>query len=259
MINRAGSSTPDGARKRKRVLASVIVAGCVVSVPVLLAGSVSEAARLTATAVAEIIRASTGISSQSNFEVGLPPLTDGQIEIVVKADTGATARLNNTLIQARLISRPATFGVSGEPNQVYSVALPSQPATQTTGFGQETVVVFSDFSHDAGLTPSMGADGTAVFAVGARVVAQPAADGGEATDVEDTDATAGAGSEEDTATDEDAVSDAQNPLTLNLPDTANLQTSAGTSDDRLTSVVRQHNPFSFALDPRFLNVLVSYN
>ncbi|MEQ8664157.1 MAG: DUF4402 domain-containing protein [Rhodospirillales bacterium] len=242
------------ARMRKRVLAPVILA-CLVLVAAAVV-SVSEAARITAGAVAEIIRASTGISSKSNFEVGLPPVTDQQFEIVVKADKDSTARLGNNLSRARLISKPATFGVSGEPNQVYSVALPTVPTTTSAGVGQETVVVFSEFTHDAGVTPSMGEDGRAVFAVGARVIATPAALGGGNETEDDTVKIDEIPNSDNAAFDNNGGEEA---LGLDLPNSGNLLTFAGTSDDRLSRAVREHDPFVFALDPRFLNVLVSYN
>lgn len=249
MQHRAPKGASGGTKTRKYIFAIVLAAGAGLAAPMVSGVNVTEAARITASAVAEVIRSSTGITSRSNFEVGLPPVTDQQVEIVVNADQESTSRLNDAVSRARLISKPATFGVSGEPNQAYSVGLPSSPATTFAGIRQETVVVFSEFTHDAGVTPSLSADGKAVFAVGARVVALPVS---ESTNPE---------IEDDIDDDPGTVSALGNrdPLGLNLSDTRDLLTFADTSDERMVRDLDGYDPFAFALDPRFLNVLVSYN
>lgn len=267
-------------------LGLLLLAGSALGGAVIGIHGVPEAARTTATAIAEVIAAPSGISSTSNFEVGLPPVTETQIVIEVEAESEETgARLEQALDDARLISQPATFSISGEPYQVFSVAVPTTSTTTTSTFGdgQAALVVFSDYSHSAGASPTIDPDGKALFAVGARVEFgvddQGLFDDDDGTLLDDGEAflpNADEGSDDfsalfgdETASEDDddsfsSISVDEQPLgspglQLGLSDTDGLLTASGTSDGTIASALRQHNPFRFAVDPRFLNVLVSYN
>jgi len=249
--------------------------------------SAPEAARTTATAIAEIIGVRSGIASTSNFEVGLPPVSGSQVVIEVSASSkDTTERLSRALNQARVVSQPATFSVSGEPFQVFSVAVPKQRTrtSSTSANGEQTVVVFSDYQHSAGMSPTIGGDGKSVFAVGARVEVGPGTDSfaedAPLLDFEEGAAVpdANEGSDDFSATeDEDPVvgaveqnddgqsipidteTSSKDGLEIGSNDAGALLTSSGTNDGTVTAALRQYNPFSFSVDPRFLNVLVSYN
>lgn len=284
MNSRSKSENPTSPLMKKRKSWFLFAGALGVAASATLYGA-PEAARVTATAVAEIVGVRSGIVSTSNFLVGLPTVTSDSDVVVTVAATSeeTTAKLNAALTKADVVSQPAIFGVSGEPNQVFSVSIPKHSTTQTSTSqsGEETVVVFSDYAHDAGINPTIGGDGTAIFAVGARV----SVDGqGASLDQEDQDEEKAQGPINDsidgfsgneitqpsvetgnagpTGADPFIIdTQAQNgdALELGLNNDGKLLTSSGTDNGSVTAALRQHNPFSFAVDPRFLNVLVSYN
>lgn len=274
--------------RRQSFRAILLVGGAISAISVGLHG-VPEAARTTAAAVAEILAAPSGITSTSNFEVGLPPVTETQVVVEVEAeDTETSERLGDALNEARSVSQPATFSVTGEPFQVYSVALPVSSTTTSSTFssGETAVVVFSDYTHSAGANPTIGLDGKAVFAVGATVEVGPedallplgddgseledgislTPNGNEGTDdfsqIQETVPVAD-GDIEDDAEGEPVAIDTQSTgsdgLELGLNNADGELLSTGTNNGAVAAALRQNNPFRFAVDPRFLNVLVSYN
>ncbi len=242
--------------------------------------SVSEAAKTTGQAAVAVFQNTSSLTSSSNFEVGLPPLTGNESDVDVSADSdiAATARQSRLRDLSGNLVQPALFSISGAPNQVYSVSVPNTTTTLAgpASGNSETVVVFTDFSHDAGFTPTIGGDGTASFAVGARVsieTGDPFSTFGTDEDGNPVDGSSdelGATPEDEDSDEISRTIDGETPdqalqsddvtdIDLSLLNTDNLLTASGTSDDDLAQAVRSHNPFSFAYDPRFLNVLVSYN
>ncbi|MEQ8196026.1 MAG: DUF4402 domain-containing protein [Rhodospirillales bacterium] len=82
------------------------------------------------------------------------------------ADTGAN-NLADQLASFQTASGytdiPASVAISGEPFQVYSVALPSQ----TTFIADGAIVNVGNYMHDAGGTPAMDGSGSSVVNIGA--------------------------------------------------------------------------------------------
>jgi hypothetical protein len=60
---------------------------------------------------------------------------------------------------------PAVVSISGQPNQVLAISLPSDVAAMASG-GEVSV---TGFSHNGGMTPSINADGSGSFSITAKV------------------------------------------------------------------------------------------
>jgi len=257
----------------RRALAWTAAFAVVVATPALFGVSISEAAKTTGKIAVTILQNTSGLSSSSNLEVGLPTVTtttsetDAAVEVDPDADAETAQATRSLLNASRNLARPAVFSVTGAPNQAFAVSVPStSPTISGSGAGAGTNVVFSGFSHNAGVTPAIGGDGKAMFAVGATVSFNSAdplgspegASTGEQGDEDELSEDEGDG----LIKTEDQVSEDQTKtpsVDLSLSDTDTLLTSSGTSGADIETALRENSPFSFSYDPRFLNVLVSYN
>lgn len=196
-------ATPDGAAKADTALGSVAV--------VVVSGPGAVAAR-------------------DNFSVGLAPAPDRS----AGPELGPLVEDTEVIEAVRRVSpvstvRPAHMIVAGRPNQVFSVAFPT-PSVVRRQRGED--IVFSDFFHSLGTTPSLGFDGDTVFAVGARIR------------VGSTDTVAGGA--------------------ISATGTTGATDTTGTTAEDATppSVVRMapSDPFRFdTRDSPYLNILISYN
>ena len=72
---------------------------------------------------------------------------------------------SSSLASAAGFSAPASFGVAGSPNQVFSITLPSSIAYSSGG----SVITLTNIGHNGGQTPAVGGGGAGTFAIGASV------------------------------------------------------------------------------------------
>lgn len=188
-----------------------------VAVPMIV-----DAASASGDASVEVVSSPSTLGALSSFEIDLPQNTPINTLIDVSPDTLETARGFEDNGISRM--RPALFSISGVPDQTFSIIVP-QPGAARSGQGN---IEFVGFEHNAGLTPTIGADGTAVFAVGAQVkIDEPA--------------------ELDFTTNETA--DGETAITPDKPATPAEQVG-----------MPKINPFGIqSVANGFLNVLVSYN
>ncbi len=110
-----------------------------------------------------IVAAPSAIGALSNFQVNVPLQGQGIQTIYVPAVE--SRNIFNTPDAEAITLQPAIFSISGIPYQAFSIIIP----TASTTVGDGGAIEFMDFRHNAGQTPSIGADGSAVFAVGARI------------------------------------------------------------------------------------------
>jgi len=118
--------------------------------------SLSDTANVTITIAAPI-----SISAAGDMDFGTM-VTTGTAGTVTVTPAGARSSVNVDLLGG--VPSAASFDVTGEPGQVYSITLPS-PATLTSGGNTMTV---DTFNHDAGATPTL-AGGSDTFNVGATL------------------------------------------------------------------------------------------
>lgn len=243
--------------------ASALLAGGIVAIGAFVTPSDDiRAASINSSASVTIEGSSSGIISVSNFEVGIAPTATEATETDVTADDAAEEEdavstfLREQINQTSQIS-PARFTVFGQPNQVFAVTVPS---TVVSSGGEGESVTFSDFSHDAGVTPVTGGSGSAVFAVGAAAQVSL-----EVTPVGEASAPTGGGG----AGADSGVSGLSGDLSgdtgeagsvsgTETADASGVESADGATDD--TPPKRSNDPFGFKPnDEKFLNVLVSYN
>jgi hypothetical protein len=188
----------------------------------------------TATATVQIEKATSGISSVSNFLFGAPVAepTEEAVDTVEATDETESDEFLQQLRDAvRTLStiEPARFSVFGSPNQVFSVTLPQTATLSSESSGGNVTV--SDFLHDAGVTPMVGGGGFTSFSVGAG--AQASLDSGTGTGTDnDTGTDVGDTGSENGEVEADATDPSESPSDPFDPD---------------------------AETPGFLNVSVSYN
>ena len=184
-----------------------------------------DAAGTNGLASVEVVASPSALGALSNFSIGVTRPTAKSTVINVSPNNinlqTASGQADNGLGRMQ----PALFSISGIPDQTFSISVP-QPGSTTSGQGQ---VEFVSFEHNAGTTPTIGSDGTSVFAVGAQV---------KFTKFLELDLTA---------------ADAQNGENLITEDNPN-----GTPAEKVG--MPKVNPFGVqAVSNGFLNILVSYN
>lgn len=146
------------------VKTSWILSAAVAALLPLLASPVVAGSSSSAGASVSIVAAPSTLGAISNFLINVPLQTQGVQTIDVPAIEGDN--IFSTPNDEAITLQPAIFSVSGVPYQAFSIIIP-QPSSSV---GEAGTVEFMDFEHNAGQTPSIGADGSAAFAVGARIM-----------------------------------------------------------------------------------------
>jgi len=191
-----------------------------VAVPMMV-----DAAGANGLASVEVVASPSALGALSNFSIGVIRPAAKSTVINVSPNNINLQTASGPADNGLGRMQPAMFSISGIPDQTFSISVP-QPGSATSGRGQ---VEFVSFEHNAGTTPTIGSDGTAVFAVGAQV---------KFTEFLDLDITA---------------ADAQNGENLITEDNPN-----GTPAEKVG--MPKVNPFGVqAVSNGFLNILVSYN
>lgn len=205
---------------------SVKIAVALLAVEVVVAAPmVVEAAGTNGLASVEVVASPSALGALSNFSIGVIRPAAKSTVINVSPDNINLQTANGQADNGLGRMQPAMFSISGIPDQTFSISVP-QPGSATSGQGQ---VEFVSFEHNAGTTPTIGSDGTAVFAVGAQV---------KFTEFIELDLTAAANQNGD------------NPTSADNPN--------GTPAEKVG--MPKVNPFGVqAVSNGFLNILVSYN
>ncbi|HEY9081612.1 DUF4402 domain-containing protein [Magnetovibrio sp.] len=142
------------------IAVAVLAVEVAVGVPLIV-----DAAGTSGVASVEVVASPSTLGALSNFQIGVQRPASGSTVINVSPDNiqmqTASGQTDNGLGRMQ----PALFSISGIPDQTFSISVP-QPGSATSKQGK---VQFVSFEHNAGTTPTIGADGTAVFAVGAQV------------------------------------------------------------------------------------------
>lgn len=132
----------------------------------VLAPAAASAATATATATAFISVTvpqvlSVGMISGMSFGAVVPNGGPGEVKL---SPTGERRGTNVDLIGGGM-GTPASFALSGGPNQAYAVSFPDN-ATIANG---TTSIRITAFTHNAGASPSLNGDGSRLFNVGATL------------------------------------------------------------------------------------------
>ena len=116
---------------------------------------------------------SVGMTSGMSFGAVVPNGGPGEVEL---SPTGELQGTNVDLIGGGT-GTPASFALSGGPNQAYAISLPDS-ATIANG---PTSIRITAFTHNAGASPSLNGDGSHLFNVGATLQIERGgnADGGD--------------------------------------------------------------------------------
>ena len=104
---------------------------------------------------------SMGMTSGMSFGAVVPNGGPGEVKL---SPTGELRGTNVDLIGGGT-GTPASFALSGGPDQAYAISLPDS-ATITNG---TTTIRITAFTHNAGASPSMNGDGSHLFNVGATL------------------------------------------------------------------------------------------
>lgn len=154
----------------------------------------------------------------------------------------ASRPFSNASASSVSIGTRTSVGVSGGPNQAYSVILPSQTIYSSGG----NIVSLNDFQHNAGPSPSMDGAGGDIFSIGASVQTVPI---GEQSLIQ-----TAPGNNSDQAATTDGTSAEADPV----PSVQDI--IAGT--DGLSSNENQRRQIlaaAFTARSPFVNIVVSYN
>ncbi len=136
----------------------------------VLAPATASAATATVTATASASayigvtvprHLSVGMTSGMNFGPVAPNGGPGEVKL---SPTGELRGTNVNLIGGGT-GTPASFDLSGGPNQAYAISLPDS-ATIANG---PTSLRITAFTHNAGASPRMNGDGSHLFNVGATL------------------------------------------------------------------------------------------
>ncbi len=144
-------------------------AKCVVAVGAIGLAAVlpssAQAASATATAAA-VVATATGMAKTVDMDFGTIAEA-GAGTVVLATDGSRTTTGGGT-------GTPASFALSGRPNQAYAISLPDNVtlATGTTG------LEMTAFTHDAGPTPTLNSTGSHGFNVGATLLVNGSRSGG---------------------------------------------------------------------------------
>ncbi len=104
---------------------------------------------------------SVGMTSGMSFGEVVPNGGPGEVKL---SPTGERQGTNVDLIGGGT-GTPASFALSGGPDQAYAISL---PGTTTIANGTTSIRITA-FTHDAGASPSMNGDGSRLFNVGATL------------------------------------------------------------------------------------------
>lgn len=162
---------------------------------------------------------------------------------------------------SRLTGAPAVISISGEPNQTFSIALPETGVLLPQADGVE---VFN-FSHDAGLTPSISANGEGQFSIQAQVglaaVIGGAEGGGDAAggDFSTASAEDGGDSGDGAQTGQDGEAPAGQGDQAGNDSEAQAEDDAATEEDSVDGGEADPLEFALAVEPPHFDVVVSYN
>ncbi len=104
---------------------------------------------------------SVGMTSGMSFGAVVPNGGPGEVKL---SPTGELRGTNVDLIGGGT-GTPASFALSGGPNQAYAISLPDS-ATIANG---TTSIRITAFTHNAGASPSMNGDGSRLFNIGATL------------------------------------------------------------------------------------------
>ncbi len=104
---------------------------------------------------------SVGLTSGMNFGAVVPNGGPGEVKL---SPTGERQGTNVDLIGGGT-GTPASFALSGGPNQAYAISLPDS-ATIANG---TTNIRITAFTHNAGQSPSMNGNGSRLFNIGATL------------------------------------------------------------------------------------------
>ncbi len=133
----------------------------------------TETATATATAYVSVVvprHLSVGMTSGMNFGAVVPNGGPGEVKL---SPTGELRGTNVDLIGGGT-DTPASFALSGGPNQAYSISLPEN-VTLATGIAS---LEMTAFTHDAGPSPTMDGTGSHGFNVGATLLVNGSHSGG---------------------------------------------------------------------------------
>lgn len=203
-----------------KIAMALLAVEVAVAVPMMV-----DAAGANGLASVEVVASPSALGALSNFSIGVIRPAAKSTVINVSPDNINLQTANGQSDNGLGRMQPAMFSISGIPDQTFSISVP-QPGSTTSNRGQ---VEFVSFEHNAGATPTIGSDGTAVFAVGAQV---------KFTEFIELDLTAAAD---------------QNGENLISEDNPN-----GTPAEKIG--MPKVNPFGVqAVSNGFLNILVSYN
>ncbi len=130
----------------------------------VLAPATASAATGTATAFISVTvpqSLAVGMTSGMNFGAVVPTGGPGEVKL---SPTGERQGTNVDLIGGGT-GTPASFALSGGPDQAYAISLPDS-ATLANG---PTSIRITAFTHNAGASPRLNGDGSHLFNVGATL------------------------------------------------------------------------------------------
>ena len=137
----------------------------------VLAPAAASAATATAYISVTVPRHfSVGMTSGMNFGAVVPNGGPGEVKLSPNGELRGT---NVDLIGGGT-GTPASFALSGGPNQAYSISLPDN-VTLATGIAS---LEMTAFTHDAGPSPTLNSTGSHGFNVGATLLVNGSRSGG---------------------------------------------------------------------------------
>ena len=137
----------------------------------VLAPAAASAATATAYISVTVPRHfSVGMTSGMNFGAVVPNGGPGEVKLSPNGEMQGT---NVDLIGGGT-GTPASFALSGGPNQAYSISLPDN-VTLATGIAS---LEMTAFTHDAGPSPTLNSTGSHGFNVGATLLVNGSRSGG---------------------------------------------------------------------------------
>lgn len=127
-----------------------------------------NAAAISGDAGVRVLTRPSALGLISVFQVNVAAAQPGTKTINAKPQKKSnSARLSPTAPGETV--QPAVFSIAGLPSQTFAIIVPSAGvASSASG-----TVEFTDFAHNAGYTPTIGAFGSTEFAVGGRMVFTP--------------------------------------------------------------------------------------
>lgn len=133
----------------------------------LVQGAFAQSVSATANASATVV-ANLTIANNQGLDFGsliVSPTVAGTVVMAPDGTRSQTAGV--TLVTGSGTPTPATFRVSGQPNAQYTIALPTNPVTVTSGSNSMTV---TGFNSSPSATGTLDGGGLQTFAVGATLI-----------------------------------------------------------------------------------------